>query len=398
MTAHVQEQLSAFMDGALPAAELSAVQEHVRVCPSCARLLEELTVVDHAARELPVDAPAAYFDTFAGRVRERLEAERRPVRARAVPPWAWAVAAGLLLAVVTPLTVLRAPQTPRLTDLVVPPGAAKEEGPRSAAASAAPDPAAPAPSRAPSTARSEAEGARGRTEAPKLRKDVAPSPPRQAAAAPPPALREEDAPKQTVPAPVGADEQKAQAASPPVLEERQAAREQKGTTALEFAEAGAAKDDERASADRETRDQVGARAAGAVAPFAQEPSPAPAPKRARLRGSADGSRTADTAAAPGLGLEAEYARLQRRTATDVGTARALREAWRNFGLRNPDSPYADEARVGTIAAGVEAVRLGGDADDRERLDRDAASYLERDESKQKERVRRILKQLDRDEN
>jgi hypothetical protein len=148
MTSHVQEHLSAFMDGALSASEQAAVQEHLRLCSACTRLLEELSVVDEAARALPVDAPAGYFDTFAGRVRRRLEDEHRAPKARPMPRWALALAAGLLLAVVTPLTVrqLHRPQPPATDEPRVASVGQKAEGNPEPARAPASASAVPAPS------------------------------------------------------------------------------------------------------------------------------------------------------------------------------------------------------------------------------------------------------------
>lgn len=402
MSAHVQEQLSAFMDGVLSAADESVVREHLRVCPSCARLLDELAAVDEAVRALPVDAPAGYFDTFAGRVRGRLEAARPAARTATVPRWAWALAAGLLLAVVTPLTLRQTPGSGSVPDEPV--------GPRSAARQDAAPPPAPraaplagtAPSLAPPEPNPAPAGQEGRLAAAGPRKGVAAGPPAQSAAAPPPkpTARQEELSKRPAPADTfEADAPKAQTGPPVFLEDEQKdkreARSPKAPEAPAALEAGAGKKDTQLAAAGQARDQARGGAAGEAAPFAQEPRAAAAPgERAKLRRGIDKPRTSEPVAAAPLGLEAEAALLRQRAVTDLAAARELREAWRRFGLRNSESAYADEARVGAIEAGAEAVRLGGDPADRELLEQDAASYLERDESRQKARVQRILRRLD----
>lgn len=120
MSGHEAERLSAYLDGELEPGSRAAVKDHLRECAACAEHLARLAAVDAAARAQPLEEPPGYFDTFAGRVRARIEraapATRRP-RGEAhaarwrLPPWAWAAAAALVLAVVTPLTVrqIRAP-------------------------------------------------------------------------------------------------------------------------------------------------------------------------------------------------------------------------------------------------------------------------------------------------
>ena len=103
MSAHVEDRLSPYLDGELSAGERDRVESHLRGCPACARHLEELRAVDAAARALPLEAPAGYFGTFSGRLRERLPQRR----ARRWPAWALAAAAGLALAVLVPLSARR---------------------------------------------------------------------------------------------------------------------------------------------------------------------------------------------------------------------------------------------------------------------------------------------------
>jgi len=74
VSSHPGDRLSAFLDGELSAAERAEVQGHLRECAACTRELEELGAVDAFARELPVEAPAGYFDELPGRVRARVRA------------------------------------------------------------------------------------------------------------------------------------------------------------------------------------------------------------------------------------------------------------------------------------------------------------------------------------
>src|SRR5687767_1283417 len=102
MSEHPETALSAYLDGELPPLERSALADHIAGCPACRDRLAELAAVDALARELPVDAPAGYFDALPGRIRTRL-----PVRARTrIPGWAMLAAAAALVAVVAPLTLL----------------------------------------------------------------------------------------------------------------------------------------------------------------------------------------------------------------------------------------------------------------------------------------------------
>ena len=91
MSGHPGERLSAFLDGELPAADRAQVEVHLRECAACARELEELAAVDAFARELPVEAPAGYFEVLPSRVRARV---RRPARIPRLAVWAAAGGAG----------------------------------------------------------------------------------------------------------------------------------------------------------------------------------------------------------------------------------------------------------------------------------------------------------------
>ncbi len=101
---HPLDRLSAFLDGELPPDERASVAAHLAACPGCTARLAELVAVDALAREVPVEAPPGYFEVLPGRVRARV----RPGRRRALPPvWTWAAAAGVLLAVLVPVTLER---------------------------------------------------------------------------------------------------------------------------------------------------------------------------------------------------------------------------------------------------------------------------------------------------
>jgi hypothetical protein len=76
-TDHPVEALSAYLDGELDSAEAASVEAHLRQCEECARLLDGLRLLSHAASaEEPPPVPAG----LAGRIVRRLEPEpvRRP--------------------------------------------------------------------------------------------------------------------------------------------------------------------------------------------------------------------------------------------------------------------------------------------------------------------------------
>ena len=70
--------------------------------------------------------------------------------------------------------------------------------------------------------------------------------------------------------------------------------------------------------------------------------------------------------------------------------RRLRDAWSGFAAAHPEDPRADEARVRAIEAGREAWLAGGADDDKAGFERDARSYLGREDARQQERVERLL--------
>jgi anti-sigma factor RsiW len=73
---HEHERLSAYLDGELPPAEMSAVGAHVAACPECAARLAEFAAVDEAAAALAATAPSGYFEALPGRMRARVEPRR----------------------------------------------------------------------------------------------------------------------------------------------------------------------------------------------------------------------------------------------------------------------------------------------------------------------------------
>ncbi|HSD65163.1 MAG TPA: zf-HC2 domain-containing protein, partial [Vicinamibacteria bacterium] len=113
MSGHERERLSAYLDRELPPDERLMVEAHLAGCAGCTALLAELAAADEAAAALPAEAPAGYFESFPARVRSRLGPRKAQAPARRLPAWTWAAAAGLLLAIVVPLTLRQLPPTAR---------------------------------------------------------------------------------------------------------------------------------------------------------------------------------------------------------------------------------------------------------------------------------------------
>jgi anti-sigma factor RsiW len=422
MTAHpAAERLSAYLDDELDAEERAFLDAHVRDCAECAAHLADLASVDDAARQVPLVVPDGYFEDFAPRVRARL-GERTTRRRFGPPAWGWAVAAALLLAVVTPLALQRS-QAPALDRAKT--AASSSEGarggfdqgahglpPATVAVPEAPRPAPPAAAAPrPADAASEQDAFADRTlegrlarrdrdaPAPALSEDALP------AVAAPPALRTE--PEQPKRAVAEAQKEKLEA-----------------TDAV-----GKKVDDERPPAEERTagyvappppatnQRQYGPRAQNSTYPSA----PAPAAKAVVAAESKDkqqaGEATLEKAAdAGGAGASstmqetvevspstrysgtgeasAKFRSMAEETAprTDAD-ARRMREAWRAFAAEHPDHPQADEARVRTVEAGALAYRLGRRPQDRETAMRDARAYLERAAAPQAARVQAVLKTL-----
>lgn len=415
MSAHpFAERLSAFLDQELPDEVRLSIEEHLRTCDACAAHLAELASVDEAARALPLEAPAGYFDDFAARVRGRLVA--RPVR-RTPPVWTWAAAAAALLAVVTPLAMReRAAESPApavMQDEGVRSGGAPEASARAAApAASAAEPQAPAAAEGTRMA----EGERSLLESRRRANQVEPND----------RLLRRD-----------------QAVGSAPLSELQASRDKREALAPEPAPATLppARLEEKAVGGVRTFGYASPPAAGSQRPHgphlqqqvAPPPAAAPAPADteavvtadAAMAGGAEGFRDADLAkerddrsprqkrASPSddtgsasRSAAGGAAEAVKRDATgsvlkaapgpaETGDeARRRRETFRRMALEDPEGPSADEARVGTIVEGVRAYRLDGRAQDRATAERDGRAYLARPDALQAAKVRALLKELE----
>jgi hypothetical protein len=89
------------------------------------------------------------------------------------------------------------------------------------------------------------------------------------------------------------------------------------------------------------------------------------------------------------GVDGEFQKLAASRPAGLAEWRALRERWRALAAR-VTGPQADEARVRAVAAGLEAVRAGGDETDRLAFRREALAYLARPDALQRERVRALV--------
>jgi putative zinc finger protein len=406
MSEHVRERLSAYLDRELAAADAEAVLSHLRGCEACQSHLAALTSLDKAARALPVEAPAGYFDTLPGRVRARLEAtSSRPAVARLsrpdfrpslrrLPAWTWAVAAALLLAVVVPITLHEqqslAPATrPVVTPAApaVPPVTLKEP---EAYSEGTPAPAPELRRAAPEKLSREVAGRLDSGEPkPAARAPFAAAPPPLAKAAPAPTRGEEvesgAAAKSAPPAP--AAERKQRAAPGPGSGPYAQAPAQSQTQLQTPADQTADRAMVESLAEEVTVAETGAGARD------KEEAARPFAKSARERDE-QGLRAGALANRVPPADEQEYSRLAAPTAQTVDALRARREAWRTFVRLYPKSPRADEARVRLVEAGAAAWRLGGDPRDRERVREDAAAYLDGRDAAQKPRVRAVLENLE----
>jgi negative regulator of sigma E activity len=401
MSAHERERLSAYLDGELTAAERAEVEAHLAACAACAALLATMGEVDDVARELPVEAPSGYFDSFPGRVRARIATEgappARPARPRAhrrLPAWTWAAAAALLLAVITPMTI------PNLMRARIP--ASDAPVAQAPAAQTRPQAAETLPERTLAPAGDDESDAAPpqRREAGRGRLDrdyrvgeaepFAPPPPPAAAAAPRPGLGAR-AGKRDVPA----------VSAPPIAENRPLELAKDAPTfavdpaegeALEEATVAGVAGRERAMADTKA-----ARAAPepgpvgvASAPMARtEVSPAPAGPVTTLEAESRAELAAVEKKAQLSEDSLAFAALTRGIPEDASAWRERREAWRAFIAEHPQSPRLDEAWVRMIEAGLEAWAAGGDPGDYTRARADAAAYL------QKGRIRRAIEEAER---
>jgi putative zinc finger protein len=359
VSAHVLDRLSLYLDGELAAAARAEVEAHLRGCSACARHLEELAAVDAAARELPVPAPAGYFDSLPARVRARLPVPRR----RTPPVWVWAAAAGVALAALTPLLF-------RQTASPVPEAMRTEEA--------------------------------GRVAAP---------PPTIAAAEPLEALPEGGERAKTRAAPKDAGQSKPGPTPAPLLykkaQENAAAARPSTTGQIQrhngpFAQAPAAGPPPQAPTPA-LASQPAARVDEARAGEPPEEAPARAAKEVQREAAVEGKLERDQAGAGVLsdsmepaqarGEDARYRGLLARQPASADAARKLHDDWAAFAKAHPDGPRADEARVRALDALLSAYRRGGEARDLQRLRDEAALYLQRSDAAQAHRVRAMLESV-----
>lgn len=393
MSEHEHERLSAYLDGELPPAEMSAVAAHVAACPECAARLAEFAAVDEAAAALAATAPSGYFEALPGRMRDRLEPRR--AGARRLPAWTWAAAAALLLAVVTPLTLSKR------SSLQMEPAPAREQP------AAAPPPTLEAPA-----LRQSAPSAAPAVEAPpaKLQKVVTPPaappavtvPSRPAANARPSSDERSKREQGFAAAPTDADRE-AQPAEPAAEGRRDAAPvgalRLPAPGALSRVEPQAPRSRDAAAAQEESADKGARKAASAPEPKAADAIAetltlaAPAGETVQQNGAVGGAPGRTPAyTEKDAAVDEEWRRLQAARPQSVEEWRRLREELRRFADAAPAGPHADAARVRTIEVGYTAWRSGGDAADEAVFRRDAAAYLERGEdAKNKARVLGLLR-------
>jgi hypothetical protein len=340
------------MDQELGAADRADVDQHLGECAECRRRLSDLAAVDDLARAVPGEAPAGYFDGFASRVRGRLSGEPRPARSRTAP-WAWAAAAALLVAALTPRLLQRAPQPESAGVRPAEPPPKSQSEPLTAPQER--ERAGEKPARA-----TEARGGAGRrdaagAEAPTDRQAEEDRVARDLFVAP-------ERPPASVPAATPAPR------TPEAFATASRARE---ADALEKAETASGGASIQRGVAGEPRRKAGAADRSSV-PMAAAQAPA----------------------APAFEID-RYRELMLRTPRSADEARALRESWRVFSISDPTSDRADEARVRVIETGLLVYRMSKDARDLEQLRRDAAAYLERSDARQVWRVRAVLDSVER---
>ncbi len=449
MSAHVVDRLSALLDGELTETEASGVRQHLADCEACAACFRELEGVDRAFAAMPAGAPAGYFDSFAARVRSRVEAAPSgggPVRTH--PParfrlalWSGAVAAAILLGVLLPrlpwdirprsqalpagpADVLPATPAQAPERLAAPPAASQPPATAaradpslrqtSEAAGTVPAAAGLAPADDPkdTTARDAfaeagadarvalesqaavAQPAETAAAAPRL---VRPAPAHGAA---PTAFTAPDAPRPTPGPPVSAKPQAKKdteqdlaskivnEASRAPLADAQLRRREEGLADAEPTEAPS-----REAALSKSEAEASAPAPGLVAPENVAQGRAQEAKRRPAAAAAPGKEARADGATVDANAAAEYAVLADRRSESIAELRLSREAWRSFLTRHPKGARADEARVSVIAASVEvAVRSRAAADEAEAR-RDGETYLAREDAAQKGRVQTLLARL-----
>jgi hypothetical protein len=244
-----------------------------------------------------------------------------------VPAWTWAVAAALVLAVVTPLTL----RSPRPTVGRTP--AAATPGPEPVHEAAAPAPAAPAPEPA-------RKAALPRPSSPPLQ-----ALPEAAAPASQPLAPRDETFAGNAFAREGAAPAPPPAAGGPLEARAKGGRERLSADAVETVVEPMAR-----SAEREDL---------LVAGIAEDP-------------------------------ERAFRRLDAVRPSTGDEWRRLRDDWAAFVSAYPDTPRADEARVRSVEAAWEAWRASGAPEDEAVFRRDARVYLERADARQAPRVQRLI--------
>jgi hypothetical protein len=372
MSAHERERLSAWLDDELAVAERAEVDAHLATCAECRSLLADMAAVGEMAREQSLEAPPGYFESFAGRVRTRIEASQtspraggRPRASWRVPAWTWAAAAALILGVVTPVTMVRLGREEAHVARDQRPGEPTDGGKRAEVV------APPAPVFAPES--------------------------------------EPDVPVRTDEAPAAAARNKrevtaAQLPSPPASPpeprpmDNRAREEEKDADRVAGAPVGGRlmrQEPSRPSAAAPRPQAMGADAAGSGGLLDLE-----------VRGTARPEKSATAKVPPlheGLGradMDAPpedvraFALLAGDAPSDAAAWRARREAWRGFVDAHPDSPLADPARLQVIQAGIEAWRAGGDPEDLAFARSDAEAYLARGDAQHAADVRKALEAIE----
>jgi hypothetical protein len=408
MSAHERERLSAYLDDELTAADRAEVEAHLATCAACAAFLAQMAEVDDVARRLPVETPSGYFDAFPGRVRARVAKEGSPpastVQPQArwrLPVWTWAAAAALVLAVLTPMTIpnLMRARIPTGDVPMAPAPAAQTRPPASAAL---PERAVTAvgddeAERAPQRRHEAAKGRLDQDDRPaetEPRFVPPPPPPPPVAAAPRPGLAagKRDTPAVSLPRVAENRPQDLQKDARPY-----AADPAEGE-ALEEAEVAGVAGRERAMTD--TRASRVAPEPGPVgtasAPMAErEVSQIPARPVATLEVESRAELAAVEKKAQPSRDAVAFAELSGDVPRGAPAWRERREAWRAFIAEHPQSPRRDEAWVRMIEAGLEAWKAGGDPADHTRAREDAAAYLSREGAAQKDRIRRLLEEAEK---
>jgi anti-sigma factor RsiW len=359
---HPHEHLSPLLDGELDERVRAEVTAHLAGCAECRAHLEELAAVDALARGTEVAAPPGYFDGFAGRLRPRLRAGRRHV---APAPWLWAAAAGILVAVLAPLTLQsRREASPVPEPARAPLAAPAATVPPTSVAAGADAMAERAPTPAPRAAElRQREGAASSVELPAKRRlqeqersqGLADRNLGRADGPPPPA-----APPPPAPAP---EQPKSQAA-------RDAFAQPPATVVAEKMEVQAPRE---ADVEEKADTARSERAAGLAAGSANAGARPPARKATGTLDEQDGAALRKEAAP-----------------TTVEEARRARDAWRRVARNRAGTPEGDEARVRAIESSLLAWRLGHDRADLEAARTEARAYLAEEAAPQKDRVRRAL--------